>query len=625
MQKLLETINSPEDLRKLPRKKLKELCEEVRQYMVECCAENPGHLGSSLGAVELIVALHYVYNTPQDKLVFDVGHQAYAHKILTGRREAFKNNRKRDGISGFPKMAESPYDAFGAGHSSTSVSAALGYAEAARIKGSADKAVAVIGDGALTGGLAFEGINNAGNSKSDILIVLNDNNISIDEALGGLHNYLLKVTTSSLYNRLKGKIWSALGEGRFRNWLQRVVINSKSNLVRGSGGALFESMGFRYFGPVDGNDIDQLTAVLKRLKSLKGPRLLHVITKKGKGYAPAEADPVTWHAPGRFNPVTGERIRTVSAISRYQDVFGDTLVELAKKDDKVVGITPAMASGCGMTKFHDAFPNRFFDVGIEEGHAVTFSAGLAAAGMKPFCNIYSSFSQRAYDNIIHDVALQKLPVVFCFDRGGLVGEDGATHAGSFDMSAYRAIPNMTISAPRNEVELRSLMHTALDFREGPFIIRYPRGYGEGTDWKNADVKPLPVGKGEKLLDGKTVAVLGIGPVVNRAFEAAKRHKIDYWTGPAVYDMRYIKPLDTDILEEAAKFNVIVTVEDGSLAGGLFGAVSEYFAGKPNAPIIKGVGIPDRFLPQATKEQQLEDCGLDTESLFDLFISMMKNL
>lgn len=625
MYKILDHISSPEDIRKLSVKKLKTLCEEVRDYMVQCCAENPGHLGSSLGAVEIITALHYVYDTPKDKLVFDVGHQAYAHKILTGRRDAFRENRKAGGISGFPKMAESRYDAFGAGHSSTSISAALGFAEAARIKGTDEKAVAVIGDGALTGGLAWEGLNNAGNSKANILVVLNDNNISIDEARGGLHNYLLKVTTSSFYNRLKNSVWNRLGESRFRNWMQRVVINSKSNLVRGSGGAVFESMGFRYFGPIDGHDLDQLIAVLERLKKLPGPRILHIITKKGKGYAPAEADPVTWHAPGRFNPVTGERIRTVSDKDRYQDVFGEVLVELAKMNPKVVGITPAMASGCGMNRLQAAFPERFFDVGIEEGHAVTFSAGLAAAGMKPFCNIYSSFSQRAYDNIIHDVALQGLPVVLCFDRGGLVGEDGATHCGAFDLAAYRSIPGTIISAPSNETELKNLMYTAMSQAHGPFIIRYPRGYGEGTPWKESAFEELPVGRGRKLLDGKGVAVLALGPVANRALEAARRHKTDYWSCPSVYDMRYLKPLDTDILEEASKCKVIVTIEDGTIRGGLMGAVSEYFAGRADAPVIKAVGIPDRFIPQATRDQQLEDCGLDTESLFDLFIALMKNI
>ena len=625
MYKILDHINSPEDVRKLSVAKLKTLCEEIRDYMVRCCAENPGHLGSSLGAVELIVALHYVYDTPKDKLVFDVGHQAYAHKILTGRREAFKDNRKAGGISGFPKMAESKYDAFGAGHSSTSISAALGYAEAARLNGSGEKAVAIIGDGALSGGLAWEGLNNAGNSKANILVILNDNNISIDEARGGLHNYLLKVTTSSTYNRVKTGIWNRLKEGKFRQWMQKIVVDTKSNLVRSSGGAVFEAMGFRYFGQVDGNDVEQMVAVLERLKRLSGPRILHIITKKGKGYAPAEADPVTWHAPGRFNPETGERIKTVSAKDKYQDVFGEVLVELAKMDPKVVGITPAMASGCGMNRFEAAFPDRFFDVGIEEGHAVTFSAGLAAGGMKPFCNIYSSFSQRAYDNIIHDVALQKLPVVLCFDRGGLVGEDGATHCGAFDLAAYRSIPDAVVAAPSDEIELKNLMYTALSVKEGPIIIRYPRGYGEGAPWKEAAFEALPVGKGRKLLDGKGVAVLALGPVANRALEAAKRHKTDYWSCPAVYDMRWLKPIDTDILEEASKYSVIVTVEDGTVKGGLFGAVSEYFAGRADAPVIKAVGIPDRFIPQASRSQQLEECGLDTESLFDLFIALMKNI
>ncbi|MBR6306579.1 MAG: 1-deoxy-D-xylulose-5-phosphate synthase [Bacteroidales bacterium] len=625
MYKILDHIDSPEDVRKLSVAKLRVLCEEIRDYMVRCCAENPGHLGSSLGAVELIVALHYIYDTPKDKIVFDVGHQAYAHKIITGRREAFRENRKAGGISGFPKMAESKYDAFGAGHSSTSISAALGYAEAARLKGNGEKAVAILGDGALTGGLAWEGLNNAGNSKANILVVLNDNNISIDEARGGLHNYLLKVTTSSTYNRVKTGIWNSLKEGKFRQWMQKVVIDTKSNLVRSSGGAVFEAMGFRYFGPVDGNDISEVVAVLERLKKLSGPRLLHIITKKGKGYAPAEADPVTWHAPGRFNPDTGERIKTVSAKDKYQDVFGQVLVEIAKMDPKVVGVTPAMASGCGMNRFQAAFPERFFDVGIEEGHAVTFSAGLAAGGMKPFCNIYSSFSQRAYDNIIHDVALQRLPVVLCLDRGGLVGEDGATHHGAFDLAAYRSIPGTVVAAPSDEIELKNLMYTAISQKEGPYIIRYPRGYGEGRPWKEADFEELPVGKGRKLLDGKGVAVLALGPVANRALEAAKRHKTDYWSCPAVYDMRWLKPIDTDILEEASKYSVIVTVEDGTVKGGLFGAVSEFFAGRADAPVIKAVGIPDRFIPQAARDEQLRECSLDTESLFDLFIALMKNI
>ncbi|MBO4434813.1 MAG: 1-deoxy-D-xylulose-5-phosphate synthase [Bacteroidales bacterium] len=624
MYELLEKINSPEDLRGLSVKELDALCAEIRGYMVECCAANPGHLGSSLGAVELIVALHYVYHTPADKLVFDVGHQAYAHKIITGRRELFRKNRMADGISGFPRMSESQYDAFGAGHSSTSISAALGFAEAARLSGNGSKAVAVIGDGALTGGLAWEGLNNAGASNADILVVLNDNNMSIDDAVGGMHDYLLKVTTSSAYNRFKGRVWNTLGEGRLRDWVQKRVTDTKSNLVRHSGGALFEALGFRYFGPVDGNDIEAMVETLKRLRRLGGPRILHVITKKGKGYAPAEADPSTWHAPGRFDPATGERIKSVCPADRYQDVFGETLIELAQIDPKVVGITPAMASGCGMVKFSERFPERFFDVGIEEEHAVTFSAGLAAGGMKPFCNIYSSFSQRAYDQIIHDVALQNLPVVLCFDRAGVVGEDGATHNGAFDLAAYRSIPNAVISAPRNELELRRLMFSGLSIKGGPYIIRYPRGCGEGVDWKSPELEALPIGKGEKLVDGKGVAILAIGPCVNRAVEAAQRHKLDYWSLPSVYDMRFLKPIDTDILEEvAATCHSILTVEDGCLKGGLYSAVSEYFAGRTKRPVIKGLGIPDRFIEQDRQDSQRRDCGLDSDSILDLLREMMK--
>ncbi|MBQ6953619.1 MAG: 1-deoxy-D-xylulose-5-phosphate synthase [Bacteroidales bacterium] len=625
MYELLQTVNSPEDVRHMSGEERVQLCAEIRQYMVECCSVNPGHLGSSLGAVELIVALHTIYNTPADKLVFDVGHQTYAHKIITGRREAFRKNRTRDGISGFPKRDESPYDAFGAGHSSTSISAALGFAEAARLTGSKDKAVAIIGDGALTGGLAWEGLNNAGSSKADLLVILNDNNISIDENIGGLHNYLLQVTTHPIYNRIKNKVWNRMGEGKVRAWVQDRVIDAKSNLVRSSGGALFESLGFRYFGPIDGNDLEQLTATLKRLKNLSGPRLLHIHTRKGCGYAPAEADPTTWHAPGRFDAITGERIKTVYTADRYQDVFGEVLVDLAKQDPKVVGITPAMASGCGMNRLEAAFPDRFFDVGIEEGHAVTFAAGLAAAGLKPFCNIYSAFSQRAYDNIIHDVALQGLPVVLCFDRAGLVGEDGATHHGCYDMAAYRSIPGIAIAAPRNELELKNLLFTGANLQSGPLIIRYPRGMGEGVAWRDAMYKSLPLGKGEKLMEGKGVAILGIGPVVNRALAAATRHKTDFWTGPAVYDMRYVKPLDGGILEEVSGFRAIVTVEDGSLKGGLFGAVCEYFAGRTDTPIIKGVGIPDRIIGQDTQKAQLADCGLDEESLYELLVGMMKNV
>ena len=625
MYELLDKIDSPEDLKKLQLSQLPQLCEEVRRYILECCAVNPGHVGSSLGAVELIVALHYIYDTPADKLVFDVGHQAYAHKILTGRRDIFRQNRTLEGISGFPKRDESPYDAFGAGHSSTSISAALGFAEAARMMGTGEKSVAIIGDGALTGGLAWEGLNNAGSSKADILVILNDNNISIDKNIGGLHEYLLNVTTHPFYNRVKNKVWNTLGDGKARDWVQKRVIDTKSNLVRSSGGALFESLGFRYFGPIDGNDIEQLIYTLERLRNLHGPRLLHIHTRKGAGYAPAMADPTVWHAPGRFNPETGERIRSVYPADRYQDVFGKVLVELAQKDEKVVGVTPAMASGCGMNLLEKAVPERFFDVGIEEEHAVTFSAGLAAAGMKPFCNIYSSFSQRAYDGIIHDVALQHLPVVFCFDRAGLVGEDGPTHHGCFDLAAYRSIPGVVVSAPRNEIELKRLMYTGLSLKDSPLIIRYPRGIGEGVAWQEAPYEELPVGRGEKLLDGKDVAVLGLGPGVNRALAAALRCKEEGMQAPAVYDMRFLKPLDTDILEEISKFKVLVTIEDGALKGGLYGAVSEYFAGSSDAPVIKGVGIPDSFIPQDTQKAQRASCGMDEESLYILLAELLKNM
>ena len=620
---LLEKVNSPEDIRGFNTDELRQLCAEIRRYMVECCAKNPGHLGSSLGAVELIVGLHAVYDTPRDRIVFDVGHQAYAHKILTGRREAFRRIRTREGISGFPKRSESPYDAFGAGHSSTAISAALGFAEAARLQGSGERSVALLGDGALTGGLAWEGLNNAGSSKADLLVILNDNNMSIDQATGGLHDYLLRITTSHAYNKVKGRVWNSLGDSKLRSWVQKRVTDTKSNLVRGSGGAIFESLGFRYFGPIDGNDIAQVTETLRRLRDLKGPRILHVITKKGKGYGPAESDPTTWHAPGRFDPETGARIKTVYPAARYQDVFGQVLTDLAREDGKVVGITPAMATGCGMQLFEQAFPSRFFDVGIEEEHAVTFSAGLAAGGLKPFCNIYSSFSQRAYDQIIHDVALQNLPVVFCFDRAGLVGEDGATHHGCFDLAAYRSIPNAIIAAPRNELELKNLMFTGLSIQGGPYILRYPRGCGEGIAWKEEPFRKLDIGKGEKLLDGKDVAILAIGPVANRALEAAQRHKTDYWIAPAVYDMRFLKPLDASILEEVSRFRVILTLEDGTLKGGLYGAVSEHFAGRPDAPLIKGLGIPDRFIEQDTQAAQRAECCLDTESIYDLLREMMK--
>ena len=612
---ILENINSPEDLRRLDIKELAPLCKEIRDYIVKCCSQNPGHLASSLGAVELIVGLHYVFDTPKDKIVFDVGHQAYAHKILTGRREAFKKNRMEDGISGFPNRDESEYDAFGAGHASTSVSAALGMAEAARLGGSGEKVVALIGDGAMTGGLALEGLNNAGEEDTDLLVVLNDNEMAIDGNRGALHSYLLKLTTDPAYNRIKTHIWDRLGAGRLRAWIQRTVRKAKSGLVTGSGGDLFEAFGFRYFGPIDGNDITKVVETLRRLKDIKGPKLLHTFTVKGKGYAPAEADPTTWHAPGKFDPETGTRPARNYKADRYQDVFGKVLVELAEKDPKVVGITPAMATGSGMAEFAARFPDRFFDVGIAEEHAATFAAGLAAGGMKPYCVIYSSFAQRAYDEIIHDIALQHLNVVLCLDRAGLVGEDGATHHGAFDLAALRCIPNVIIAAPKDETELKRLLYSGTELKDGPLIIRYPRGTGEGVDWRNAAPTPVEPGKGEKLLDGERVAVLAAGPVVNRALEAAERIRRETGKNPAVYNVRFLKPFDEALLEEAMGLGRILTLEDGALKGGLYSEVCEYAASRHPGVAVKGLGLPDRFIKQAPVDRQRDSCGLSAERIY----------
>lgn len=622
MYRILDRIDSPSDVRSLSMDELRLLCSELRDYIVRCCAVNPGHLGSSLGAIELIVGMHYVYDTPSDKIVFDVGHQAYAHKIITGRREEFRRNRTKDGISGFPNMSESDYDAFGAGHSSTSISAALGIAQAARMQGMDRRVIALIGDGALTGGLAFEGLNNAGTSKADLLIILNDNNQSIDKNLGAFHEYLLRLTTHPAYNRIKTRIWDRIGDRKLRSILQKLTRDTKSNLVRTSGGALFEALGFRYFGPVDGNDIEQVVDVLKRLRDLKGPRILHVHTVKGKGYGPAEEDPTPWHAPGRFDPETGERT-SGSGSDKFQDVFGEVLLELARMDGKVVGITPAMATGCGMNLLAREMPERFYDVGIEEEHAVTFSAGLAAGGMKPFCNIYSSFSQRAYDQIIHDVALQDLPVVLCFDRAGLVGEDGATHHGAFDLAAYRSIPNAVIAAPSDEIQLKDLMYSGLSIKGGPYIIRYPRGCGEGLDWRHHDFETMVPGRGRKLREGSGVAILAAGPCAYRAVEAADRIKAETGTGPAVYDMIYVKPVDKGILEEAASgFSTILTVEDGCLKGGLFSEVAEYMADRDVK--VHGAGIPDRFIIQDRQDAQREECGIDSGSIYERIVELIKN-
>ena len=617
---LLDKINSPADIKSLTIEQLKTLCQEIRHYMIECCAVNPGHLGPSLGAVELIVGLHYVYDAPQDKLVFDVGHQAYAHKIITGRREAFRLNRTKDGISGFPKRSESQYDAFGVGHSSTSVSAALGFAEAAKMLGQSHKSIALIGDGSLTGGLAFEGLNNAGASKADLLVILNDNNISIDRNVGALHNYLLRMTTDPRYNKAKKKIWDILGDGRLRKFLQKAIRTTKSHIVKDSGGHLFQAMGFRYFGPVDGNDIAQVIDTLQKLKALGGPLLLHALTKKGKGYAPAEENQTVWHAPGAFDPETGERIKKSNGISRYQDVFGEVLLELARMNDKIVGITPAMASGCGMNTLAKEMPGRFYDVGIEEQHAVTFAAGLAAGGMKPFCNIYSSFSQRAYDQIIHDVALQGLPVVLCLDRAGLVGEDGATHHGCYDMSIYRSIPGAVIAVPKDEIELKDMMYSAMLAETGPYIIRYPRGYGEGTDWKGHSFDVLEPGVGECMLEGSDIAVVCTGPFVYRALEAASSLQGEKGWNPSIYNIRYIKPLDTVLIDEICrKHSTIVTVEDGTVIGGLHGAVAEYVTEHHPSVKVIPVGIPDRYISQGTQEELRMECGLTVGRIMEVVV------
>ena len=611
MDRILDRINSPADIKSLDMNQLRQLCSELRSYMIEVCSDHPGHLASSLGAVELIVGLHYVYDAPKDKMIFDVGHQAYAHKILTGRKEACKALRTREGVSGFPKMSESEYDAFGVGHASNSVSAALGYAEAFALQGSDAHSIALIGDGALSGGLAFEALNNAGTSKANILIVLNDNNQSIDKAIGGIHQHLFRITSSGKYNTFKDKVWNKMGDRRLRRFLQRWIRSLKSWIVKRTGGDIFEALGLRYFGPIGGNDIEQVVASLRKIKRIHGPVVLHCITSKGSGYGPAEDDPCVWHAPGKFDPETGDRIVSVNKVDRFQDVFGQVLCELAAKDERIVGVTPAMASGCGMNLFARDYPERFFDVGIEEEHAVTFSAGLAAAGMRPFCNIYSTFSQRAYDQIIHDVALQNLPVVLCFDRAGLVGEDGATHHGMFDLAAYRAIPNCVVAAPADGAELKSLMYSALKYEGGPYIIRYPRGSAGETPWRDADYEELPLGKAVECRKGSKVAVIAIGPCVHAALKAAE----DFGDKVGVYNFRFLKPLDEEMLARIAKsYKKIITVEDGSLKGGLYGAVCEFLADKaPGVPVV-GIGAPDEFINHDTQAAQRKECGIDAEGI-----------
>ena len=610
--RLLDKIDSPADIKSLNVRQLETLCEEIREYMIECCATNPGHLGASLGSVELAVALHYVFNTPEDKIVWDVGHQAYAHKIITGRREQFKLNRKKDGLSGFPKMSESPYDSFGAGHASTSVSAALGLATAAKLQGKDNKVVAVLGDGAFSGGLAYEGMNNAGAAGTDLLVILNDNQIAIDENVGAMHNYLLKMSTSKTYNSMKNKIWGFLGNGWLRRSLQKAVISTKNYFFKHS--TIFSGMGFRYFGIIDGNNISDLVGTINRIKNFKGPKLLHIRTVKGKGYKPAEENQSIWHAPGKFDIETGERIRSEGAPLKYQNIFGQTIVKLAEKDSRIVGITPAMLSGGQLSDMMKAFPERTFDVGIAEEHAVTFSAGLAADGMLPFCNVYSSFLQRGFDQIIHDVALQNLKVIFTIDRAGLVGEDGATHQGAFDLSYLRIIPNLTEMAPIDEIEMQDMIYSAtLDEYTGPISIRYPRGNCQGMELPE-EFSKIEKGKAVKLRQGSEIAVLSIGTIGNQVKKAIEMLG-DEASKVSHYNMRFLRPLDTAAVEEAAAgHKAIITVEDGSVVGGLYGAVCETLADKNTMCSVVGLGIPDRFIEQGTVAQQLSECGIDAESI-----------
>jgi len=622
--KWLDRIDSPDDLKKLSGSDLRQYCDELRQYIIEQCSSNPGHLASSLGAVELAVALHYVFNTPDDKIVWDVGHQTYAHKIITGRREAFRTNRKLGGISGFPRMSESPYDTFGGGHASVSISAAFGMAKAAELKGEQRQVVAVIGDGSMTGGLAFEGLNNAGASKqTNLLVILNDNNMAIDQATGALKNYLVKISTSRRYNAIKRRLWRILSHTpAVLRFCQKAGNAVKQGLLKNSN--LFESLNFRYFGPIDGHNLPELVRVLAALRRIEGPKLLHVMTVKGKGYKPAECNKPVWHAPGKFNPETGERIVSKTEVARYQDVFGQTLLELARADERIVGITPAMPSGSSMNILMKEMPERCFDVGIAEGHAVTFSAGLAAAGMVPFCNIYSSFMQRAYDNVIHDVAIQRLPVVMCLDRGGLVGEDGATHHGAFDLAYFGTVPNLTVAAPMNELELRNMMFTALEAGR-PFAIRYPRGNGAGVAWRDEPFAAMEIGRGRCLKEGERIAVLTIGTVGNFASEAIARMEAD-GIRVAHYDLRFAKPLDQELLHEVGrKFRCVVTVEDGALRGGVGEAVVAFFCEHGYLPKVVSLGIPDRFVEHGTPAQLYAQCGYDAEGIYRTLKSLQESL
>ena len=621
--KLLAKINSPADLRKLKEENLEQVCKELRQYIVDLVSVKGGHFGASLGTIELTVALHYIFNTPYDQLVWDVGHQAYGHKILTGRRDQFHTNRKYKGISGFPKREESEFDTFGVGHSSTSISAALGMAVASDYLGLKEKNhIAVIGDGAMTAGLAFEGLNHAGSVNSNVLVVLNDNCMSIDPNVGALKEYLTDITTSHTYNNVKDEVWNLLGKlSSFGKNAQQIVskvqTSIKSSLLKQSN--LFESLKFRYFGPVDGHDVIRLTQIMNDLKDIPGPKILHALTIKGKGYKfSEEGNQTVWHSPGLFNKETGEIIKVKSTEPqppKYQDVFGHTMVELANKNKKIMGITPAMPTGCSLNIMMKAMPERAFDVGIAEQHAVTFSAGLATQGMIPYCNIYSSFMQRAYDQVIHDVALQKLHVVFCLDRGGLVGADGPTHHGSFDLAYFRCIPNMVVSAPMNEEELRNLMYSAsLEKNAGPFSIRYPRGNGVLTDWKRP-LKEIKIGKGRQIKEGDDLAILSIGHPGNFALQAAVSLEKE-GISAAVYDMRFVKPLDEKLLHQIfKKFDKIITVEDGCIQGGFGSAILEFMADHQYSASVKRLGIPDEFIEHGEPQELWAECGYDSNSIF----------
>ena len=635
---LLSQIRYPQDLRKFRIDQLAEICKELREDIVNELSVNPGHLASSLGTVELTVALHYVFNTPEDRLVWDVGHQAYGHKILTGRRETFYTNRKLHGIMPFPSPIESEYDTFTCGHASNSISAALGMAIAARqMEGKREKdpsptkrkVVAIIGDGAMSGGLAFEGLNNVSSSPNDLLIILNDNNMSIDRSVGGMKQYLLNLNTNETYNNLRFKAaeWlkahGMMSEGR-RNGLIRLNNALKSAISHQQN--IFEGLNIRYFGPFDGHNVEEIVRILQQLKKMKGPKILHLHTQKGHGYTPAEKAATIWHAPGKFDPDTGERIITdcTNMPPKYQDVFGKTLLELARKNSKIVGVTPAMPTGCSLNIMMKEMPKRTFDVGIAEGHAVTFSGGMAKDGLIPFCNIYSAFAQRAFDNIIHDLAILNLPVVLCFDRAGLVGEDGATHHGAFDLAALRSIPNLTISSPMNEHELRKLMYTAQLPNKGTFVIRYPRGRGELVDWECA-FEEIPIGTGRKLKDGSDVAILSIGPLGNNVAKAIeiveKNENADHLPiSVAHYDMRFLKPLDEDILQEVGKkFKRIITVEDGVRNGGLGSAVLEWMNDHGFSPTVERLGLPDAFVEHGTVDELQHIVGIDIESIIKAII------